>query len=168
MLKKILHKNDGITLLEVLAVVALLTTISAVTLPLVMETINDFQEETLRSKLFKEAQKIEAQLIFVVRNSTNIPDQNSFLKVTGNRYSFYSSEDQTEKFVFELNGTSLIYYNDNFPVTLSNNVTGFFLKEEGETVKKLLYTIKLSSTVNDKNIEVKLENRYIYFPIWNY
>jgi len=171
MVKKYLFNNKGVTLIEILAVVALLTVIGSASFPFITKVFRDYQEGIVRSSLFKEVQFIESQLIQVVRNSTNIPGENSYLKIdpiNPDYYSFYSATDNTEKYAFKLDGNKLTYVNDSSSFILSDNVSSFSLNEEGTEVKKLIYTISLSKTDNGKNIEIKIENKYIYFPIWTF
>jgi competence protein ComGC len=167
MKKGSLLNNKGLTLLEVILVFSLLLVISGLLIFPITNMIRNYQEGLDKSALFEEAQTIESKLVQVVRNTTKIPanssNTNLYLKINTNGFSFFSAANNQETYFFTLDGKKLFYNS----VLLSENVDNFTLVEEGDSVKKLRYTIILSKYSKKGNkIQIKFENRYIYFPRW--
>lgn len=161
--------EKGVTLIELLAVIVLIVAIGAVSFSALADIFKDFNQGMLKSRLFKEAQKIEYIIADTVLNSTTIPDSTFYLLIdekNPNRYSFYSAESGDIHYSFELDGNTLTYTEGEDSYVLSDNVALFSLQEE-VTTRSLIYSIRLVGTVYDEQIEVILEDRTAYFPIWS-
>lgn len=171
MLIKSLSNEKGITLLEVLAASVLFVVIMAISLSVFTNVLEDFKVGTERSKLYKEAQKIEAILVDTVRKTGISPNGNFYLEIDDinpNRYIFHEAVDSNNLLIFELDGNRLLFTQEGQTFVLSEHITAFILKEEGSTNKKLIYTINLASSISGKQVEINLEDRFIYFPIWGF
>jgi len=168
---KSFFNEKGMTLIEVLAVSALLVLIMTISLSAFTNVLEDFRVGSEKSKLLKESQKIEALLVDTVRKTGYSPNGNYYLEIdedNPNRYIFYSAVDISNLYIFELDGNRLLFTKEENTYVLSDHIAAFTLREEGNTNKKLIYTISLVSSVSGNQIEINLEDRFIYFPVWGF
>jgi prepilin-type N-terminal cleavage/methylation domain-containing protein len=168
-MRNTLTNQRGLTLIELLASLAIFAVIGAIMFSLILSAMNNFGSGMAQSQLVKESELIELKLKQVVRNATHFgqvqvespENSGTYINLTPPQYQFFSSSGDKEDIFFVWDSPNLTVKQGSSIMVLSNKVTAFSLVNED---RKILFSIKLDD--GNQSIEVSGTGA-VFMPSWN-